>query len=92
MNTLSSLTSFNFLDNYSRQLPFCAFALNLSGFLLVGKTSALTMNVARVVKDRLLIAFSWSVIKDTVTPINLFGYGVAHFWVLLTITMPSYRL
>ncbi|GMI88490.1 hypothetical protein like AT5G25400 [Hibiscus trionum] len=55
----------------------CAFALNLSVFLLVGKTSALTMNVAGVVKDWLLIAFSWSVIKDTVTPINLFGYGLA---------------
>ncbi|CAH8378086.1 unnamed protein product [Eruca vesicaria subsp. sativa] len=55
----------------------CAFALNLAVFLLVGKTSALTMNVAGVVKDWLLIAFSWSVIKDTVTPINLFGYGVA---------------
>ncbi|OMO88457.1 hypothetical protein CCACVL1_08382 [Corchorus capsularis] len=40
-------------------------------------TSALTMNVAGVVKDWLLIAFSWSVIKDTVTPINLFGYGIA---------------
>lgn len=35
------------------------------------------MNVAGVVKDWLLIAFSWSVIKDTVTPINLFGYGIA---------------
>ncbi|XP_048436430.1 probable sugar phosphate/phosphate translocator At5g25400 [Pyrus x bretschneideri] len=55
----------------------CAFALNLAVFLLVGKTSALTMNVAGVVKDWLLIAFSWSVIKDTVTPINLFGYGLA---------------
>ncbi|KAH0931359.1 hypothetical protein HID58_008476 [Brassica napus] len=55
----------------------CAFALNLAVFLLVGKTSALTMNVAGVVKDWLLIAFSWSVIKDTVTPVNLFGYGVA---------------
>lgn len=54
-----------------------AFALNLAVFLLVGKTSALTMNVAGVVKDWLLIAFSWSVIKDTVTPINLFGYGLA---------------
>ncbi|KAG6649583.1 hypothetical protein CIPAW_07G221900 [Carya illinoinensis] len=42
----------------------CAFALNLAVFLLVGKTSALTMNVAGVVKDWLLIAFSWSVIKD----------------------------
>ncbi|KAF2287221.1 hypothetical protein GH714_039372 [Hevea brasiliensis] len=55
----------------------CAFALNLAVFLLVGKTSALTMNVAGVVKDWLLIAFSWSVIKDTVTPVNLFGYGLA---------------
>ncbi|KAL9223992.1 hypothetical protein vseg_000069 [Gypsophila vaccaria] len=55
----------------------CAFALNLAVFLLVGKTSALTMNVAGVVKDWLLIAFSWSVIKDTVTPVNLLGYGLA---------------
>lgn len=55
----------------------CAFALNLAVFLLVGKTSALTMNVAGVVKDWLLIAFSWSVIKDTVTPINLLGYALA---------------
>ncbi|EYU23046.1 hypothetical protein MIMGU_mgv1a025006mg [Erythranthe guttata] len=55
----------------------CAFALNLAVFLLVGKTSALTMNVAGVVKDWLLIAFSWSVIKDTVTAINLFGYALA---------------
>ncbi|KAF2581659.1 hypothetical protein F2Q68_00000356 [Brassica cretica] len=55
----------------------CAFALNLAVFLLVGKTSALTMNVAGVVKDWLLIAFSWSVIKDTVTLVNLFGYGIA---------------
>ncbi|KAG9133645.1 hypothetical protein Leryth_021642 [Lithospermum erythrorhizon] len=55
----------------------CAFALNLAVFLLVGKTSALTMNVAGVVKDWLLIAFSWSVIKDTVTAVNLIGYGLA---------------
>ncbi|KAF8390300.1 hypothetical protein HHK36_024826 [Tetracentron sinense] len=56
---------------------FCAFALNLAVFLLVGKTSALTMNVAGVVKDWLLIAFSWSVIRDTVTEVNLIGYGIA---------------
>ncbi|XP_037440366.1 probable sugar phosphate/phosphate translocator At4g32390 [Triticum dicoccoides] len=55
----------------------CAFALNLAVFLLVGKTSALTMNVAGVVKDWLLIAFSWSVIQDTVTPVNLAGYAIA---------------
>ncbi|KAJ3681058.1 hypothetical protein LUZ60_015547 [Juncus effusus] len=55
----------------------CAFALNLAVFLLVGKTSALTMNVAGVVKDWILIAFSWSVIKDKVTLVNLLGYGIA---------------
>ncbi|CAM6064083.1 unnamed protein product [Sphagnum tenellum] len=54
-----------------------AFLLNLAVFLLVGKTSALTMNVAGVVKDWLLIAFSWSVIMDRVTPVNLLGYAVA---------------
>jgi drug/metabolite transporter (DMT)-like permease len=59
----------------------CAFALNLAVFLLVGKTSALTMNVAGVVKDWLLIAFSWSVIRDLITPLNLFGYGIAFFGV-----------
>ena len=35
-----------------------AFALNLSVFLLIGKTSALTMNVAGVIKDWLLIGLS----------------------------------
>ncbi|GJP51124.1 hypothetical protein CLOM_g10291 [Closterium sp. NIES-68] len=55
----------------------CAFALNLAVFLLIGKTSALTMNVAGVVKDWMLIAFSWSVIKDRVTAINLMGYLLA---------------
>lgn len=55
----------------------CAFALNLAVFLLIGKTSALTMNVAGVVKDWLLIAFSWSFIKDQVTEINLIGYFLA---------------
>lgn len=55
----------------------CAFLLNLAVFLLVGKTSALTMNVAGVVKDWLLIALSWTVIKDRVTGINLLGYGLA---------------
>ncbi|KAL2897859.1 hypothetical protein RDABS01_039641 [Bienertia sinuspersici] len=59
-----------------------AFGLNLAVFLLVGKTSALTMNVAGVVKDWLLIAFSWSVIKDTVTPVNLLGYLLAFMGVV----------
>lgn len=74
---LKEASSFHFDYFIFGTNSLCAFALNLAVFLLVGKTSALTMNVAGVVKDWLLIAFSWSVIKDTVTPINLIGYGVA---------------
>ncbi|KAL2533121.1 putative sugar phosphate/phosphate translocator [Abeliophyllum distichum] len=74
---LKETSSFHFDFLIFGTNSFCAFALNLAVFLLVGKTSALTMNVAGVVKDWLLIAFSWSVIKDTVTPINLFGYALA---------------
>ncbi|XP_071724099.1 probable sugar phosphate/phosphate translocator At5g25400 [Rutidosis leptorrhynchoides] len=74
---LRDTSSFHFDYLIFGSNSLCAFALNLAVFLLVGKTSALTMNVAGVVKDWLLIAFSWSVIKDTVTPINLFGYGIA---------------
>ncbi|KAG8375783.1 hypothetical protein BUALT_Bualt10G0136200 [Buddleja alternifolia] len=74
---LKQQTSFRFDFVIFGTNSLCAFALNLAVFLLVGKTSALTMNVAGVVKDWLLIAFSWSVIKDTVTPLNLFGYGLA---------------
>ncbi|XP_024155877.1 probable clathrin assembly protein At4g32285 [Rosa chinensis] len=73
--TLRDTSSFHFDYVIFGTNSFYAFALNLAVFLLVGKTSALTMNVAGVVKDWLLIAFSWSVIKDTVTPINLVGYG-----------------
>ncbi|GAQ82059.1 Nucleotide-sugar transporter family protein [Klebsormidium nitens] len=63
---------FVFLSNAS-----VAFGLNLAVFLLIGKTSALTMNVAGVVKDWLLIAISWFQFKDPVTSTNLFGYSLA---------------
>ncbi|KAG6475694.1 hypothetical protein ZIOFF_064923 [Zingiber officinale] len=55
---------------------FCIFTLNPTVFLLVVKATALTMNVVDIIKDGLLIAFSLSVIRDTITPINLFGYDV----------------
>jgi EamA domain-containing membrane protein RarD len=51
-----------------------AFALNLAVFLLIGKTSALTMNIAGVIKDWMLIFFSFSEFKAPVTELNLFGY------------------
>ena len=39
-------------------VPHLRIALNMAVFLLIGKTSALTMNIAGVVKDWMLIALS----------------------------------
>lgn len=43
-------------------MSLCA-ALNMSVFLLIGKSSALTMNVAGVVKDWILIGLSVALYK-----------------------------
>lgn len=60
----------------------CAFGLNVCVFLFVGKTSALTMNLAGVVKDWLLIVLSWLLFGDPVTGLNLFGYFLAFLGLL----------
>ncbi len=44
-------------------------------FLLIGKTSALTMNIAGVIKDWLLIFFSYYLFGAPVTALNLLGYA-----------------
>jgi hypothetical protein len=54
-----------------------AFTLNCSVFLLIGKSSALTMNIAGVVKDWMLIYLSWVIFAGPITPLNLIGYGIA---------------
>lgn len=54
-----------------------AFGLNMAVFLLIGKTSALTMNIAGVVKDWMLIGLSVALFKSAVTSLNLFGYFIA---------------
>jgi hypothetical protein len=51
-----------------------AFSLNLAVFLLIGKTSALTMNIAGVIKDWMLIFFSYTVFHAPVTRLNMIGY------------------
>lgn len=51
-----------------------AFILNLAVFLLIGKTSALTMNIAGVIKDWMLIFFSFYLFHAPVTNLNLLGY------------------
>lgn len=54
-----------------------AFALNLAVFLLIGKTSALTMNVAGVIKDWVLIACSQKFFMSPFTVMNAEGYAIA---------------
>ncbi|XP_028053804.1 probable sugar phosphate/phosphate translocator At3g14410 [Camellia sinensis] len=55
----------------------CTFALNLSVFLMISHTSALTIRVAGVVKDWVVILLSTLLFADTMlTMINLFGYGI----------------
>ncbi|KAI4323142.1 hypothetical protein L6164_022772 [Bauhinia variegata] len=56
----------------------CTFALNLSVFLVITHTSALTIRVAGVVKDWVVVLVSAILFADTkLTVINLFGYGIA---------------
>ena len=56
----------------------CTFALNLSVFLVITHTSALTIRVAGVVKDWVVVLVSALLFADTkLTMINLFGYGIA---------------
>ena len=54
-----------------------AFALNMAVFLLIGKTSALTMNIAGVAKDWMLIGLSVAVFRSAISQLNLLGYMVA---------------
>ena len=51
--------------------------LNLASFLLLGRTSALTMNIGGVVKDWVLIGLSVFLFHSIITVINLGGYIIA---------------
>lgn len=53
--------------------PTLVAGLNMAVFLLIGKTSALTMNIAGVVKDWMLIGLSVWMFKSAVSGLNLFG-------------------
>jgi hypothetical protein len=61
----------------------CAFALNLAVFLLIGKTSALTMNIAGVIKDWMLIFASQHFFGNPVTFLNYVGYVIAFLSVFM---------
>lgn len=64
-----------------------AFALNCSVYLLVGRSSALTMNVAGVIKDILLVCLSVFGLSSIVTSTQIGGYGIA----LLGVFYYNYR-
>eukprot|EP00249_Psilotum_nudum_P014213 c24723_g1_i4 orf=168-509(+) len=56
----------------------CTFALNVSVFLVISYTSALTFRVAGVVRDWLVVLVSVYLFVDTkLTLMNMVGYGVA---------------
>ncbi|KAI3803626.1 hypothetical protein L1987_31783 [Smallanthus sonchifolius] len=56
----------------------CTFALNLSVFLVIQHTSALTIRVAGVVKDWVVVLLSAILFADTkLSMVNLLGYAIA---------------
>lgn len=74
----------------------CTFALNLSVFLVITHTSALTIRVAGVVKDWVVVLVSAVLFADTkLTIINLIGYGIGKYMFLfdlLNFLLISYSL
>ncbi|XWS53448.1 hypothetical protein CRYUN_Cryun10bG0002200 [Craigia yunnanensis] len=71
-----SQIQFNFWIFFSNAL--CAFALNLSIFLVIGRTGVVTIRVAGVLKDWILIALSTVVFPESIiTGLNIVGYAIA---------------
>ncbi|KAG7967095.1 hypothetical protein I3843_08G081400 [Carya illinoinensis] len=56
----------------------CALALNFSIFLVIGRTGAVTIRVAGVLKDWILIALSTALFPESmITSLNIIGYAIA---------------
>ncbi|XP_010273792.1 PREDICTED: probable sugar phosphate/phosphate translocator At3g17430 [Nelumbo nucifera] len=71
-----SQIQFNFWIFFSNAL--CALALNFSIFLVIGRTGAVTIRVAGVLKDWILIALSTVLFPEsTITGLNIIGYAIA---------------
>ncbi|KAJ6794260.1 putative sugar phosphate/phosphate translocator [Iris pallida] len=71
-----SQIQFNFWIFFSNAL--CALALNFSIFLVIGRTGAVTIRVAGVLKDWILIALSTIIFPESaITGLNVIGYGIA---------------
>ncbi|XP_014496379.1 probable sugar phosphate/phosphate translocator At3g17430 [Vigna radiata var. radiata] len=73
---------FNFWIFFSNAV--CAFALNLSTFLVIGRTGAVTIRVAGVLKDWLLITLSTVLFPESkITGLNIIGYAIALIGVVM---------
>ncbi|XP_064965720.1 probable sugar phosphate/phosphate translocator At1g48230 [Musa acuminata AAA Group] len=71
-----SQIQFNFWIFFSNAL--CALALNFSIFLVIGRTGAVTIRVAGVLKDWILIALSTIIFPESaITGLNIIGYAIA---------------
>ncbi|KAG8369414.1 hypothetical protein BUALT_Bualt14G0008600 [Buddleja alternifolia] len=71
-----SQIQFNIWIFFSNAL--CALALNFSIFLVIGRTGAVTIRVAGVLKDWILIALSTVIFPEsTITKLNIIGYAIA---------------
>ncbi|CAN6475541.1 unnamed protein product [Victoria cruziana] len=71
-----SQIQFNFWIFFSNAI--CALALNFSIFLVIGRTGAVTIRVAGVLKDWILIALSTIIFPEsTITGLNIIGYAIA---------------
>lgn len=71
-----SQIQFNFWIFFSNAL--CALALNFSIFLVIGRTGAVTIRVAGVIKDWILIALSTVIFPESIiTKLNIIGYAIA---------------
>ncbi|KAJ3669960.1 hypothetical protein LUZ60_010284 [Juncus effusus] len=56
----------------------CALALNFIVFLVIGRTGAVTIRVAGILKDWILISLSTVIFPEsTITTLNMIGYGIA---------------
>ncbi|KAK4383302.1 putative sugar phosphate/phosphate translocator [Sesamum angolense] len=70
-----SQIQFNFWIFFSNAI--CALLLNFSIFLVIGRTGAVTVRVAGVLKDWILIALSTVIFPEsTITGLNIIGYAI----------------
>ncbi|KMZ73407.1 Phosphate translocator-like protein [Zostera marina] len=71
-----SQIQFNFWIFFSNAM--CALVLNFSIFLVIGRTGAVTIRVAGVLKDWILIALSTVIFPESIiTWLNAIGYAIA---------------